>query len=176
MAVYELEGAAPKLPPEGEYWIAENATVLGRVEIQRGASIWFSAVLRGDNERILVGEGSNIQDGAVLHTDAGIPLTIGRECTIGHQAILHGCTVGDNSLIGMGATVLNHARIGQNCVVGAKALIPEGRVIADNSLVVGMPGKVIRTLTDEEIEGLTKMALGYTNNWKRYLRSFRRLS
>lgn len=175
MAVYELEGVAPKLPPDGQYWIAPNATVLGRVELESQASIWFSAVLRGDNELVLVGEGSNIQDGAVLHTDVGAPLTIGRNCTIGHQAILHSCAIGDNSLIGMGATVLNQAKIGKNCLVGAKALIPEGRIIPDNSLVVGMPGKVTRTLTGEEIELLTKSALGYAANWKRYARDFRKL-
>jgi carbonic anhydrase/acetyltransferase-like protein (isoleucine patch superfamily) len=175
MAVYELEGIAPKLPPEGEYWIADNAIVLGKVEIGRDASVWFSAVLRGDNERILVGEGSNIQDGAVLHTDTGIPLSIGRNCTIGHQAILHSCTVGDNSLIGMGATVLNRAKIGRNCLVGAKALVPEGREIPDNSLVIGMPGKVTRMLTEEEIESLASSAFGYAANWKRFMRHFRKI-
>jgi carbonic anhydrase/acetyltransferase-like protein (isoleucine patch superfamily) len=127
MGVYELNGVAPKLPPEGDYWIAHNATVLGRIEIRSGASIWFSAVLRGDNELITIGEGSNIQDGAVLHTDVGLPLTVGRNCTNGHQAILHSCTLGDNSLVGMGATVLNGAGVGNNCLIGAKALIPEGR-------------------------------------------------
>ena len=173
MGVYELEGIAPKLPPQGDYWIAHNATVLGRVELKSRASVWFSAVLRGDNELITIGEGSNIQDGAVLHTDVGLPLLVGRNCTIGHQAILHSCTVGDNSLVGMGATVLNDARIGRNCLIGAKALIPEGRTIPDNSLVIGMPGKVVRALSEEEVEGLTKSALGYAENWKRYVRSFR---
>jgi carbonic anhydrase/acetyltransferase-like protein (isoleucine patch superfamily) len=175
MAVYELENIAPRLPPEGQYWIASNATVLGRVELRPEVSIWFSAVLRGDNELILIGEGSNVQDGAVLHTDVGVPLTVGRNCTIGHQAILHSCTVGDNSLIGMGATVLNHAKIGRNCLVGAKALVPEGRVIPDNSLVIGMPGKVTRALDREEIESLTKSALGYAANWKRYVQNLREL-
>jgi carbonic anhydrase/acetyltransferase-like protein (isoleucine patch superfamily) len=175
MAVYELEGIAPRLPPQGEYWIAQNATVLGRVEIQRGASVWFSAVLRGDNEWITVGEGSNVQDGCVLHTDIGLSLTIGRNCTIGHQAILHSCTIGDNSLVGMGATVLNRARIGRNCLIGAKALIPEGREIPDNSLVIGMPGKVTRALNPEEVDAVTKSALGYAANWKRYVKAFREL-
>jgi carbonic anhydrase/acetyltransferase-like protein (isoleucine patch superfamily) len=170
MAVYELGGMAPKLPAQGDFWIAHNATVLGRVELKPQASVWFSAVLRGDNELILIGEGSNIQDGAVLHTDIGFPLTVGRNCTVGHQAILHSCTIGDNSLIGMGATVLNRARVGRNCLIGAKALVPEDRVIPDNSLVIGMPGKVARMLTDEEVEALTKSALGYAANWKRYVR------
>jgi carbonic anhydrase/acetyltransferase-like protein (isoleucine patch superfamily) len=169
MAVHELEGIAPKLPQKGRYWIAPNAMVVGRVDIGTDASIWFSAVVRGDQELIIVGEGSNVQDGAVLHTDAGAPLTIGRNCTVGHQAILHGCTIGDNSLIGMGATVLNHARIGRNCLIGAKALISEGRVIPDNSLVIGMPGKISRQLSPEEVEEITRSALGYAANWKRYV-------
>jgi carbonic anhydrase/acetyltransferase-like protein (isoleucine patch superfamily) len=175
MGVYELDGISPKLPLEGEYWIAENATVLGKVEIKPQASIWFSAVLRGDNELVTVGEGSNIQDGAMLHTDIGAPLSIGRNCTIGHKAVLHGCTVGDNTLIGMGAAVLNHARVGRNCLIGAKALIPEGTIIPENSLVIGIPGKVKRELTSEELEALTKAAVDYVANWKRYMRSFRRL-
>jgi len=169
MAVHELEGIAPKLPQKGRYWIAPSATVVGRVDIGTDASIWFSAVVRGDQELIIVGEGTNVQDGAVLHTDAGAPLTIGRNCTVGHQAILHGCTIGDNSLIGMGATVLNHARIGRNCLIGAKALVTEGRVIPDNSLVIGMPGKISRQLSQEEVEGITTSALGYAANWKRYV-------
>jgi carbonic anhydrase/acetyltransferase-like protein (isoleucine patch superfamily) len=169
MAVHELEGIAPKLPGKGRYWIAPTATVVGRVQIGADASVWFSAVVRGDQELIIIGEGSNVQYGAVLHTDAGAPLTIGRNCTVGHQAILHGCTIADNSLIGMGATVLNHARIGRNCLIGAKALITEGRVIPDNSLVIGMPGKVSRQLLPEEVEGITRSALGYAANWKRYM-------
>jgi carbonic anhydrase/acetyltransferase-like protein (isoleucine patch superfamily) len=169
MAIHELEGIAPKLPGNGRYWIAPTATVVGRVQIGADASVWFEAVVRGDQELIIIGDGSNVQDGAVLHTDAGAPLTVGRNCTVGHQAILHGCTVGDNSLIGMGATVLNHARIGRNCLIGAKALITEGRVIPDNSLVIGMPGKVSRQLSPEEVEGITQSALGYAANWKRYV-------
>lgn len=169
MAVHELEGILPKLPGKGRYWIAPNAVVVGRVEIGADASIWFSAVVRGDQELIVIGEGSNVQDGAVLHTDAGAPLTIGRNCTVGHQAILHGCTMGDNSLIGMGAIVLNHAWIGRNCLIGAKALITEGLAIPDNSLVIGMPGKISRRLAQEEVEGITRSALGYAANWKRYV-------
>jgi carbonic anhydrase/acetyltransferase-like protein (isoleucine patch superfamily) len=175
MAVYEFEGIAPKLPPRGEFWIAHNATVVGRVELRAQASVWFSAVLRGDNELILVGEGSNIQDGALLHTDPGIGLTIGRNCTIGHQAILHGCTIGDNSLIGMGATILNHANIGRNCLIAARALIPEGKVIPDNSLVMGMPGEVKRALSEKELETLGQAAIDYVAKWKRFVRDFRQL-
>ena len=146
MAIYALDGIAPELPEEGAYWIAASADVIGRVRLERNASIWFNAVLRGDNELILVGEGSNIQDGCVLHTDMGSPLTIGKNCTIGHQAMLHGCTIGENSLVGIGATILNNAVIGKNCLIGAHTLIPERKVIPDNSLVMGSPGKVVREL------------------------------
>jgi carbonic anhydrase/acetyltransferase-like protein (isoleucine patch superfamily) len=175
MAVYEFEGRAPKLPPRGEFWIAHNATVLGKVELRAQSSVWFSAVLRGDNELIVVGEGSNIQDGAVLHTDPGIGLSIGRDCTIGHQAILHGCTIGDNSLIGMGAAILNHAKIGRHCLIAARTLIPEGRIIPDNSLVMGIPGEVKRALSEEEVETLTQAARDYVAKWKRFVRDFRKL-
>src|ERR1700760_320070 len=144
MPAYSLGNAHPEFPESGEYWIAPNATVIGRVTLKRNASVWFGAVLRGDNEPIVVGEESNVQDGCVLHTDAGTPLTIGKAVTVGHLAMLHGCTIGDNSLIGIGAVVLNGARIGKNCLIGAKALIPEGKEIPDGSLVVGAPGRVIR--------------------------------
>ena len=122
MTVYSLDGVVPELPPENEYWIAPNAVVVGKVKLERNAGIWFGAVLRGDNELILIGEGSNIQDGCVLHTDMGAPLTVGRNCTIGHQAVLHGCTIGDNTLIGMGARVLNHSKIGRNCLIAPDVL------------------------------------------------------
>ncbi|MDQ0315744.1 gamma carbonic anhydrase family protein [Amorphus orientalis] len=168
MPLYTLEGAGPDLPEDGRYWIAPSADVIGRVRLKADASVWWGAVLRGDNEWIEIGERSNVQDGSVFHTDMDAPLTIGADCTIGHKVILHGCTVADNSLIGMGATVLNHARIGRNCIIGANALIPEGKEIPDNSLVVGMPGKVVRTLSDAEVEGLTKSAAHYVANWKRY--------
>lgn len=175
MACFELEGTAPRLPEGGECFIAENAAVIGRVEIGRRASIWFSAVLRGDNEPIRIGEDSNIQDNAVLHTDVGAPLTVGRGCTVGHRAILHSCTLGDYALIGMGATVLNNARIGDHCLVGANALVPEGREYPDRSLIVGMPAKVVRPLTDEEIARLERSAATYVANWQRYRRAFRPL-
>lgn len=168
MPFYSLDGVSPELPEEGRYWIAPGAQVIGRVRLEANASVWFGAVLRGDNELIFVGENSNIQDGAVLHTDLGAPLTIGRNCTIGHKAILHGCAIGDNSLIGMGATVLNHARIGRNCLIGANALVTEGKIIPDNSLVLGAPGKVVRELSAEAIAGLPKAAEGYVRNWRRF--------
>ncbi len=168
MAKFALDGVAPELPEEGAYWIADSADVIGRVRMERNASIWFNAVLRGDNELILVGEGSNIQDGCVLHTDMGSPLTIGRNCTIGHQAMLHGCTIGENSLVGIGATILNNAVIGKNCLIGAHTLIPEGKVIPDNSLVMGAPGKVVRELDEAAIARLAKAAASYVRNWQRY--------
>jgi carbonic anhydrase/acetyltransferase-like protein (isoleucine patch superfamily) len=168
MTLYNLDGVSPDLPDEGHYWIAPSADVMGRVRLLRDASVWFGAVLRGDNEWLTIGEGSNVQDGCVLHSDLGAPLTIGRDCTIGHKAILHGCTIGDNSLVGMGAIVLNHAVIGKNCLIGAGALVPERKVIPDNSLVVGSPGKVIRSLDDEAVAGLLKSAQGYVRNWKRF--------
>lgn len=168
MSLYELDGNQPETPEDGRYWIAPNACVIGRVKLETDASVWFGAVLRGDNELIHIGERSNVQDGSVFHTDMGYPLTIGPDCTIGHKAILHGCTIGENSLIGMGATVLNGAVIGKNCIVGANALIAEGKVIPDNSLVVGMPGKVVRELDDAAAEGITKSAQGYVRNWQRF--------
>ena len=144
MPIYALDGVAPILPPEGNYWVAPDAVLVGKVKLDADASIWFGAVLRGDNELIHICEGSNVQDGCVLHTDMGFPMTVEPGCTIGHSAILHGCTIGENSLIGMGATVLNGARIGRNCLVGANALIAEGKIIPDNSLVLGAPGRVVR--------------------------------
>ncbi len=173
MALHALGDVYPDLPAGGAYWVAENAMVLGRVRLLSNASVWFNAVLRGDNEWITVGENSNIQDGSVLHTDMGCPLTIGRDVTVGHMAMLHGCTVGDQSLIGIGAVVLNNARIGKNCLIGARALITEGKEIPDGSMVMGSPGKVVRQLTDEEIFGLKLSADHYVQNWQRYAREFR---
>ena len=170
MSVYALDGIAPELPGAGEYWIAPGATVLGRVRLARMASVWFGAVLRGDNEWISIGENSNVQDGAVLHTDPGLELTMGRNFTIGHKAILHGCIVGENTLIGMGAVILNRARIGQNCLIGANALITEGKEIPDNSLVMGQPGKVVGQLDAEAAARLTRSAESYVRNWQRYAR------
>lgn len=168
MTVYTLGDKKPKLPPAGEYWIAPNAVVLGDVILESGASIWFNAVLRGDTDTLSVGENSNIQDGSILHADEGVPLLIGRDVTVGHKAMLHGCTVGDNSLIGIGAVVLNGAVIGKNCLIGANSLIPEGKVIPDGSLVMGQPGKVVRELTEAQIAGITMSAAHYVQNWKRF--------
>lgn len=168
MTAYKLGNDAPSFPPSGNYWVAPNATLIGKCVLHENASVWFNAVLRGDNEPITIGENSNVQDGSVLHTDAGIPLTIGKNVTIGHLAMLHGCEIGDNSLIGIGAVVLNHAKIGKNCIIGAKALIGEGKIIPDNCLVVGAPGRVIRQLEPQQIQFLTLSALHYVENWKRY--------
>lgn len=170
MAVYKLDGAVPDLPPDGEAWIAGNATVIGRVFLGRGASIWFGAVIRADDDQISIGEGSNIQDNCVLHVDPGRPLSVGRGCTIGHRAILHGCEIGDNTLVGMGATILNGARVGRNCLIGAGALVTEGKTISDGTLVMGMPGKVVRELDAGEIRGLTTAAEQYQVRWRRFAR------
>ncbi|PCH62404.1 MAG: gamma carbonic anhydrase family protein [SAR86 cluster bacterium] len=152
----------------GDYYVADNATVLGLVTLENNVSVWFNAVIRGDNAPIKIGENSNIQDGAVLHNDPGVPLTIGKNVTIGHKAMLHGCTVGDNSLIGINAVILNGAKIGKNCLIGANSLVPEGKEIPDGSLVMGSPGKVVRTLSAEQQEGLRKSADVYVKNFKRF--------
>jgi carbonic anhydrase/acetyltransferase-like protein (isoleucine patch superfamily) len=144
MSIYDLGASRVTLPGEGAYWIAPNATVLGRVELKRNASVWFGAVLRGDNDPIVIGENSNVQDLSVLHTDEGVPLIIGSDVTIGHQVMLHGCTIGDGSLIGIGSVVLNGARIGRGCLIGAGCLITEGKEIPDGSVVMGAPGKVVK--------------------------------
>lgn len=175
MTIYRLGEQSPQLPDNGDYWVAPSATVLGNVILHPGSSIWFNAVLRGDNDPITIGRNSNIQDGSILHTDAGVPLTIGEGVTVGHKAMLHGCTIGDNSLIGIGAVVLNGARIGRNCLIGANALITEGKVIPDNSLVMGQPGKVVRELEEGQIEALRISALHYVENWKRYVQGLQPL-
>ena len=156
------------VPGEGEYWVAPNATLIGRVRLLKGASVWFGSVLRGDNDWITVGERCNIQDLSILHTDPGIPMTLGTNVTIGHGVVLHGATVGDNTIIGMGATLLNHAKIGKNSIVGAHALIPEGKEFPDNSLIVGVPGKVVRSIPDDQIGMLTMNAQIYFDRWQRY--------
>ena len=168
MALYSLDGLEPTLPENDDYWVADCASVIGNVVLKSAASVWFGAVLRGDNDTITVGENSNVQDLAVCHTDIGFPLTIGDDVTIGHQAALHGCTIGNGTLIGMGATVLNGAKIGKNCVVGAHCLIPEGKEIPDNSLVVGMPGRVIKTLGADQAKMLKKSADIYVANHRRF--------
>lgn len=156
-----------------DYWIAPTASVIGNVKLEKDVSIWWGAVLRGDNELIHIGAGSNVQDLCVLHTDPNFPLSVAPGCTIGHRAILHGCTVGENSLVGMGAVVLNGARIGKNCLIGAHALIPEGKEIPDNSLVVGAPGKVARTLDAEAAQKLAGSAQRYAAKWKIYAASLK---
>jgi len=166
MTLYALDGHTPQIADDT--WIAPDANLIGQVVIEDGASVWFCSTLRGDNEVIHLGQGSNIQENCVLHTDMGYPLTIGAGCTIGHKAMLHGCTIGDNALIGMGATVLNGAVIGHNCLIGAGALITENKVIPDGSLVMGSPGKVVRQLDEAAIEGLRKSALGYQANMRRF--------
>lgn len=168
MAIHELDGIGPELPPAGRYWIAPDARVIGKVTLGDEVGVWFGAVLRGDNERISVGPRTNIQEHCVLHTDMGFPLDIGAGCTIGHRAILHGCTIGENTLVGMGAIIMNGARIGRDCVVGAGALVPEGREIADGSLVVGAPGKAIRSLDEAAIEKLRRSSAHYVANWRRF--------
>jgi carbonic anhydrase/acetyltransferase-like protein (isoleucine patch superfamily) len=151
-----------------DYWIAPSAIVIGKVRLERNASVWWNAVVRGDNELITIGENSNVQDGCVLHTDPGFPLTIGRNVTVGHLVMLHGCTIGDGALIGIGSVILNGVRIGRNCLIGAKAMIPEGREIPDNSLVLGAPAKVVKVLNADQIEGMQRGAAKYVQNWRRY--------
>jgi len=175
MAMYELDGVSPQVPGSGNFWVAENATVLGDVVLHENASIWFNAVLRGDNDPITIGENSNVQDGSVLHTDVGCPLTIGSDVTIGHMVMLHGCTIGDESLIGIGTTVMNRAVIGKNCIIGAHSLIPEGKVIPDNALVMGAPGKVVKQLSPEQIMLIKGSAQVYVDNWKRFKTGLKRI-
>jgi len=168
MAVYNLGDVAPQLPDNDEYWIAPNAVVLGNVHLKRNASVWFGVVIRGDNDPIVIGENSNIQDNSVLHTDAGQPMIIGDGVTVGHMVMLHGCTIGDNSLIGIGSVILNGAKIGKNCLIGANVLITEGKEIPDNSLVMGAPGKVVREVSEGQARVLAGSARGYVSNWRRY--------
>ncbi|MGA7546846.1 MAG: gamma carbonic anhydrase family protein [Methyloceanibacter sp.] len=175
MAIYALDGEAPELPADGLYWVAETATVVGRVRLHSEVSIWYGSVLRGDNERIEIGERSQIQDNATLHTDPGYPLTIGRECVIGHNVVLHGCVIGDNSLIGMGAIVLNGARIGKHCLVGAGALITEGKEFPDNALIMGAPAKAVRETDEKARTMIARAADVYVERWKRYAAGLTRL-
>jgi carbonic anhydrase/acetyltransferase-like protein (isoleucine patch superfamily) len=164
--IYTLDGITPEI--DLDTWVAPDANLIGKVTLAQGASVWFGATLRGDNERITVGAGSNIQENCVLHTDLGYPLTIGENCTIGHKAMLHGCTIGDGTLIGMGATILNGAKIGNGCLIGAGALITEGKDIPDGSLVMGAPGRIIRTLDADARARLLLSAAGYQANMRRF--------
>ena len=171
--IYELDGHRPDLPEAGRYWIAPSASVIGKVRLKLDASVWFGAVLRGDNEWIELGERSQIQDNATLHTDPGFPLTIGPDCVIGHNVILHGCTIGANSLIGMGAIVLNGARIGDNCLVGAGALITEGKTFPDKSLIVGAPARAIRTVDEAAMKTIAAGADIYVRRSKQYAKGLK---
>ena len=168
MTAYRLGDREPTFPEGDEYWIAPNAVVAGHVILKKNASVWFGAVLRGDNEPIIVGENSNIQDNSVLHTDVGQPLTIGDNVTVGHMVMLHGCAIGDGTLIGIGSVVLNGARIGKNCLVGANSLITEGKEFPDGSMIFGAPAKVVRQLEPEQAARMGMGALGYVQNWKRF--------
>ena len=171
--IYQLEDAVPQI--HASAWVAENATLAGQITLQKDVSIWFNAVLRAEHAPITVGEGSNIQDGTVCHVDPGMPLTIGRSVTVGHKVMLHGCTIGDESLIGINAVILNGAKIGRNCLIGANSLIPEEKEIPDGSLVMGSPGKIVRTLNEAQIEGLKASAMHYVENGRRYKASLVRV-
>ena len=171
MTLYALGDTRPQVP-KSPIWIAPTASIIGDVILEEDVSIWFGATLRGDTERLTVGRGSNIQENTVLHADPGFPVVIGPDCTIGHKAMIHGCTIGENTLIGMGATVLNGAKIGKNCLIGAGALITEGKEIPDGSLVMGMPGKVVRQLDDAAVAGNRSSAEGYRRRAARYIAEF----
>jgi carbonic anhydrase/acetyltransferase-like protein (isoleucine patch superfamily) len=175
MAIFELDGQAPEFPADGQYFVAETAVVFGRVRLKSHANVWFGAVLRGDNEWIEIGERSNVQDNCTLHTDPGYPLTIGANSLIGHNVVLHGCSVGDNSLIGMGAVVLNGAKIGRNSLVGAGALVTEGKEFPDNSLIVGAPARAIRTLDEKAVKMIADGADIYVRRWQRYAKGLKRI-
>jgi carbonic anhydrase/acetyltransferase-like protein (isoleucine patch superfamily) len=168
MPLYTIDKVPPRLPAPGRYWIAPGAHIIGRVALEEDASVWFGCVLRGDNEWVTIGARTNVQDNSVLHTDMGFPLDIGADCTIGHNVVLHGCTIGDNSLIGMGATILNGAKIGRNCLVGANALITENKVFPDNTLIVGSPAKALRPLDEEAALRNLASAKHYVENARRY--------
>ena len=174
MAIYELDGIAPTLASGA--WVADSAQVIGQVTLEENVSVWFGTVIRGDSERIHIGRGSNIQDASVLHADAGVPLTLGENVSVGHQVMLHGCTVGDGTLIGIGAIVLNHAKIGKNCLVGAGSLVTEGKEFPDGSMILGSPAKVARQLTPEQIAGLQRIATHYVDNAARFRQGLKKIA
>lgn len=174
MAIYRLGDKTPEIHETA--WVAPTAAVIGNVELAAQASVWFGAVLRGDNDPITIGARSNIQDNSVLHTDPGVPLTIGEGVIVGHRVMLHGCTIGDNTLIGIGATVLNHVKIGKNCIIGAHALITEGKEIPDNSMVIGAPGKIVKTLNESQIAMLRMNAEIYVKNAERFEKDLEQIS
>lgn len=173
MAIYELDGQVPQVAESA--WVADSAQVIGAVTLGPDASVWFGTVVRGDTEHITIGAGSNIQDASVLHADHGMPLVVGERVTVGHQVMLHGCTIGDESLIGIGAVILNGAKIGRNCLVGAGALVTEGKEFPDGSMILGSPAKVVRQLSPEQIEGLRRSAQHYIDNAQRFRASLRKL-
>jgi carbonic anhydrase/acetyltransferase-like protein (isoleucine patch superfamily) len=175
MAIYELDGQAPDLPADGKYFIAETADVIGRIRLKSGATVWFGAVLRGDNEWIEIGVDSNVQDNCTCHTDKGFPLTIGDHVTIGHNVILHGCTIGDDALIGMGSIIMNGAVIGKGSVVGAGSIITEGKTFPDHSLILGAPARVVRTLTPEQVEAMGSAAKFYAANGPRFAKGMKKI-
>jgi carbonic anhydrase/acetyltransferase-like protein (isoleucine patch superfamily) len=175
MAIYELDGQAPELPADGNYFIADTATVIGKVRLLNSASVWFGAVLRGDNEWIEIGESSNVQDNATCHTDLGFPLVVGKNCTVGHNVILHGCTLEDGALVGMGSIVMNGAKIGRNSIVGAGAVITEGKQFPEHSLIIGAPARVIRTLDPEQVQRMGSAAKFYANNGPRYVKGLKKI-
>ena len=176
MAVYELDGLAPEFPADGLYWVADTAVLTGKVRLKSNASVWYGSVLRGDNEWIEVGTGSQVQDNSTLHTDPGFPLIIGQDCVIGHNVIMHGCTIGGSTLIGMGAIVLNGAKIGAHCLVGAGALITEGKEFPDNSVIVGSPAKAVREVDDRMRAMIARGADVYMRRWKQYAAGLKRIS
>jgi carbonic anhydrase/acetyltransferase-like protein (isoleucine patch superfamily) len=175
MPIYALDDVSPTLPEPGRFWIAPDAHVIGRVRLGVDVSVWFGSVLRGDNELIDIGDRTNIQEGCMFHTDPGYPMTVGRDCTIGHHAILHGCIVADNALVGMGATLLNGVRIGAGSIVGANALVTEGKEFPENSLIVGAPARAVRTLDAAAAERLRQTALHYVRNFNRFAKGLRRM-
>ena len=175
MPIYELNGQAPEFPANGNYFIAETATVIGKVRLHNSASVWFGAVLRGDNEWIEIGENSNVQDNSTCHTDPGFPLVIGKNCTVGHNVILHGCTLEDGALVGMGSIVMNGAKIGRGSVVGAGAVITEGKEFPEHSLIIGAPARVIRTLDAAQVERMGGAARSYVANGPRYVKGLKRI-
>ena len=175
MPLYSLGNLTPKVPSADKFWVAPDAHVIGQVDLGDDVGIWFGAVLRGDNEPIVIGAQTNVQEGVMIHTDPGFPVTIGAGCTIGHHAIIHGCTIGDNSLVGMGATILNGARIGKNCLIGANALVTENKEFPDNSLIVGSPARVVRTLDEAAAAGLGLSAQSYVRNWQRFARDLKEI-
>jgi carbonic anhydrase/acetyltransferase-like protein (isoleucine patch superfamily) len=174
MGLYELDGHRVTVPANGRFWVAHNAVLAGRIALGEDASVWFNTVARGDNEPILIGARSNVQDGCVLHTDPGFPLTIGEEATIGHMVMLHGCTIGRGALIGIGAIVLNGARIGEDCLIGAGALIPENKEIPARSVVFGSPGKVVREVKEHELQRMREGVQQYLDRWQSYARALKR--